>query len=187
MRRRGAPPGRQTRAAGGAVLLLGLTLVATADAARGAPPPRNPFLVDGIAAMPHFDPSASDATVVPGPTGTQVLSERQLRRLPGGVGNGVYVSAPFYGDDAEVIWTVNAGRVAKIRVDGGRFDELASHPLLPEAMVDAAAADDLTRALDAARSEAELTAIVRERHPYWLERIAVRACIYPMMDAAGSF
>lgn len=178
---------REVRAAVRVVVLLAPMLAATSGAARATPPPRNPFLVDGIAAMPHFDPSASDATLVPGPTGKRVLSERELRRLPGGVGNGVHVSAPFYGDDVEVIWTVNAGRVAKIRIDGGRFEELATHPLLPEGLVDAAAADDLTRALDAARSEAELTAIVRERHPYWLERIAVRAGIYPMMDRDGSF
>lgn len=166
---------------------LALAATSAATGALATPPPRNPFLVDGIAAMPHFDPSASDASTVPGPTGTIALTARELRRLPGGVGNGVYVSAPFYGDGVEVIWTVNAGRVAKVRVDGGRFEELAVHALLPEGMVDAAAADDLTHALDGARSEAELTAIVRERHPYWLERIAVRAGIYPMMDRDGSF
>lgn len=167
--------------------MLACAVTSAASVALATPPPRNPFLVDGIAAMPHFDPSASDATTVPGPTGTIALADGKLRRVPGGVGNGVHVSAPFYGDGVEVIWTVNAGRVAKIRIDGGRFDELATHPLLPEGMVDAAAADALTRALDAARSEAELTAIVRERHPYWLERIAVRAGIYPMMDRDGSF
>lgn len=169
------------------VLVAACFLALEPGRAAAAPPPRNPFLVDGIAAMPHFDPSASDATTVPGPTGTIALRPDQLRRLPGGLGNGVHVSAPFYGDGFDVIWTVNTGRVAKIRIDGGRFDELATHPLLPEGLIDAAAADDLTRALDAARSEGELTAIVRERYPYWLERVAVRAGIYPMMDRDGSF
>jgi len=167
-------------------LLAGALVLGAGDARAATPPPRNPFLVDGISAMPHFDPSASDATTVPGPTGDVSLTPAQIRRLPGGVGNGVYVSAPFYGHDVEVIWTVNSGRVAKIRVDGGRFDELATHPLLPEGHVGRAAAEDLTRALDAAPTEDALTTIVRERHPYWLERIAVRAGIYPMMDRDGS-
>ena len=73
--------------------------------------------------MTHFEPAQQDALPVPGPTGEHDIPAENVQRLPGGFGNGMALSAAPYPGGVEVVWVVNAGRVAKVRVDGGRSKE----------------------------------------------------------------
>ena len=163
-------------------LVLAISVPAAAE-----PPPRNPYLVDGVAQMTHFEPAQQDALPIAGPTGERDIRPQDIQRLPGGVGNGMALSAAPYPDGVEVMWVVNAGRVAKLRVDGGRFEELARYELGGEGLVDAAAAERFTAALDAAPDEAALVGVVRRDYPYWLERVVARTGIYTLVDRDGLF
>lgn len=172
-----------------ACALLGLLWFADATAATQIVRPRNPWLVDGTSAMTHFEPAQQDSLAIPGPQGVGEVAPDRVRRLAGGLGNGVWVNAPPYADapEIEVVWTVNSSRVAKLRIDGGRLEELARFELPGQPQIDAAEADAITRALDAAADEAELTGWIREHHPFWLERVAARSGVYSMMDRDGHF
>ncbi|MDX2166280.1 MAG: hypothetical protein SF182_04430 [Deltaproteobacteria bacterium] len=156
-------------------------------AASATPPPRNPFLIDGPVQMTHIEPAQQDSLPIPGPTGFHDVRPEQIRRLPSGFGNGMALSGPRYADGVEVVWAINAGRVAKLRVDGGRFEELARYEFPGEGGIDAARAERITAALDAAPDEAALVGFVRAEHPYWLERIAARTGVYTLMDRDGLF
>jgi hypothetical protein len=155
--------------------------------AAAAAPPRNPFLVDGPVQMTHFEPAQQDSVPIPGPTGFHDVRPEQIKRLPSGFANGMALSAPPYSNGVEVVWVVNAGRVAKLRVDGDRFEELARYEFAGEGNIDAAGAERITAALDAARDEAALVGFVRAEHPYWLERVAARTGVYTLMDRDGLF
>lgn len=149
--------------------------------------PRHPWLAGGLAAMTHFEPAQQDSLAVAGPTGMQEIGWDRIQRLPGGLGNGVLLDAPPYADGTRVLWTVNASRVAKIRVDGGRFEELARWEIPGQPRLDAAEADRITAALDAAEGEAELVGWIRAHYPYWLERVAARSGVYSMLSRDGEF
>jgi hypothetical protein len=168
------------------VALVALTSLRP-GAGAAAPPPRNPFLVDGIAQMTHFEPAQQDALPVPGPTGEHEILSANVQRLPGGLGNGMALSARPYPGGVEAVWVINAGRVAKVRVDGGRFEELARYEFGGEGLIDAAEAERITAALDAAPDEATLVAVLRRDHPYWLERVAARTGVYTLVDVDGLF
>jgi len=143
--------------------------------------------VDGVSSMTHFEPAQQDSVAIPGPSGVGDVAPDRIQRLAGGLGNGVWVNAPPYPGGVEVVWIVNASRVAKVRVDGGRFEELARFEIPGQPQIDAAAADRITQALDAAPDEDALVAWIREHHPYWLERVAARSGVYSVMDRDGRF
>lgn len=132
--------------------------------------------------MTHFEPAQQDSLAVAGPSGVHAIGWDRIRRLPGGLGNGVLLDAPPYPDGTQALWTVNASRVAKIRVDGGRFEELARWEIPGQPQVDAAAAERITAALDAAPDEAALVAWIRAHYPFWLERVAARSGVYSMLS-----
>lgn len=177
-----------TRRAVCAAALAGCALaIATAASALELNRPRNPWLVDGASSMTHFEPAQQDSVAMPGPTGVGDVAPAQIQRLAGGLGNGIYVNAPPYPGGVEVVWMVNASRVAKVRVDGGRFEELARWEFPGQPQIDASEADRITAALDAAKDEAELVAVIRAQYPYWLERVVARSGVYSMMDRDGQF
>jgi hypothetical protein len=111
----------------------------------------------------------------------------RIQRLPGGLGNGVLLDAPPYPDGTQVLWTVNASRVAKIRIDGGRFEELARWEIPGQPRIDAEEAERITAALDGAAGEAELAGWIRANYPFWLERVAARTGVYSMLSREGEF
>jgi hypothetical protein len=137
--------------------------------------------------MTHFEPAQQDSLPVAGPTGFSAPGPERIQRLPGGLGNGVLLDAPPYPDGTRVLWTVNASRVAKIRVDGGRFEELARWEVPGQPRLDAAEAERITAALDAARDEAELVGWIRAHYPFWLERVAARTGVYSLLGHDGAF
>lgn len=151
------------------------------------PRPRNPWLSGGRAEMTHFEPAQQDSLGVAGPSGVRVVGWERIQRLPGGLGNGVLFDAPPYPDGTELLWTVNSSRVAKIRVDGGRFEELARWEIPGQPRIDAAEAERITAALDAAPDEAALVGWIREHYPFWLERVAARTGVYSMLSRDGEF
>jgi hypothetical protein len=151
--------------------------------------PRNPWLVAGESSMTHFEPAQQDSVAHAGPAGVGEVGWDRIQRIAGGLGNGVYVNGLPYPDapGVEVVWIVNASRVAKVRVDGGRWEELARFALPGQPQIDAAEADRITAALDAAKSEEDLVAFIRSEYPYWLERVVARSGVYSMMDRDGHF
>lgn len=162
-------------------------LISSAVWAQGIERPRNPWLASGLAAMTHFEPAQQDSLAVSGPKGLRTVDPTRIQRLPGGLGNGVLLDAPPYPGGTRVLWTVNSSRVAKIRVDGDRFEELARWEIPGQPQLDAAEAERITGALDAARTEDELVGWIRAHYPYWLERVAARTGVYSMLSSEGEF
>lgn len=166
-------------------LALAVGLAGSAARAGEIARPRNPWLAGGLAEMTHFEPAQQDSLAVAGPSGERTIGWERIQRLPGGLGNGVLLDAPPYADGTHVVWTVNASRVAKIRVDGGRFEELASWHIPGQPQIDAAEAQRITEALDAAPDEAALVGWIRTHYPFWLERVAARSGVYSMLSRDG--
>ena len=149
-------------------------------------PPRHPLLVDGLSQMTHFEPSNQDSTPVAGPIGVFEPAELNTKIAGGGLVNIAYVSGHAYPNGQRVIWLINNNRIAKVRVDGGRFDEVAHFEIDPSQYISPQDAVQITAELDAAQEkDATLITYMRDNFDYYMEKIGARSGTYPIMGADG--
>lgn len=148
---------------------------------------KNPYLVDGISALTHWDPAQQDVTIVPGPSGIQQIEASQIKRLPGGLINISYVNAPHYPTGEKIIWLANNNRVAKVLVDGENYAQIASFELPGQPAMSPELADEITSILDSFDTEEELLDYMEENFEGYGRRVAARAGVYPVMDFEGNF
>lgn len=84
--------------------------------------PQNPILLDGsIQPIIHFDCGQSDAIDVEMWSGEHVVEPAQVSYLPAPVGIPGCVQRPYPDGTAAMIVSTNCS-VAKVRIDGGRFE-----------------------------------------------------------------
>ncbi|MGB0907455.1 MAG: hypothetical protein ACPGVT_08175 [Maricaulaceae bacterium] len=150
-------------------------------------PAPNPFLSAGVPSVTHTDPSASDTQSVAGPRETGTIAPERIKRVAGGLVTINYAGQIKYSDGVRAVWNANNNRVAKIRMDGDHWEELASLPIegmdyMPPEEVNAHLAG-----FDRAADYAALTAYVGEHLPYYAETQAREAGIYTMADNRGEF
>ncbi len=160
----------------GSATLSGITL-----------PPPNPYLSQGLPAITHNDSGASDATTMPGPREKGPVKPSRIKRIATGLVTVNYAGLLRYARGVQATWNANNNRVTKIRIDRGRWEELASLPIegmryLPPDRVDAH-----LRAFDAAQTEAELRSYLARELPYYAETQAREAGVYSMTDERGQF
>ncbi|OXS74357.1 hypothetical protein B1B04_09555 [Lysinibacillus sp. KCTC 33748] len=150
-------------------------------------PPKNPFLVDGLSGLSHWDPAQTDSTVVPAPSGIKKIPKKKIQRIPGGLINICYVSGPVYPTGEQTIWLANNNRIAKVLIDDEQFELISEFKIPGQSYLSPQDADAVTDKLDSFESENELLAYINKNFPKYAEDIAVRAGVYPMMDYEGNF
>ncbi len=165
-----------------------LKLVMLSAALTGAAlPPENPFLSKGAPAVTHNDAGASDAVTFDGPREIGVVEASRVKRISTGLLTINYAGLLRYPDGAEATWNTNNNRVTKIRIDNGRWEELASLPIEGMNLLSPRDIDAHLGAFDAARSEAELRTYLAKNLPYYAETQAREAGVYSLTDNRGQF
>ena len=165
-----------------------LRLVVLSAALTGAAlPPENPFLSEGAPAVTHNDSGASDAVVFEGPREIGVVEPSRVKRIPTGLLTINYAGLLRYPDGTEATWNTNNNRVTKIRIDNGRWEELASLPIEGMNLLSALQVEAHLGAFDAARSEKELRDYLAKNLPYYAETQGREAGIYSLADNRGQF
>ncbi len=149
--------------------------------------PQNPFLVDGMSALTHWDPAQQDVTIVRAPSGIKRIEPSQVKRLPGGLINISYVNAPQYPTGEKIIWLSNNNRVAKVLVDDENYLQIASYELPGQPAMSPEMADETTSVLDGFDTEEDLLDYLEQNFKGYGRRVAARAGVYPVMDYEGNF
>lgn len=167
------------------VMLAQVMAMMQANAGESGAPMPNPYLIKGISALTHFDSAAQDRADVAGPSGIIDLDQNQIKLIYGGLVNIAYVTGHDYPTGEKVIWLVNNNRVAKVLTDNGQYKEIARYDFESAIPMPASRAEDITKALDGVKSDADLLGYVNKRLPFYMETISSRAGIYPMMSARG--
>jgi len=67
----------------GAPLLAAALLVLTGTARAELARPRNHWLVDGVSAMTHLEPTQQDSVAIPGPAGVGDVAPERIQRIAG--------------------------------------------------------------------------------------------------------
>ena len=150
-------------------------------------PPENPFLSEGAPAVTHNDSGASDAVVFDGPREIGVVEPARVKRIPTGLLTINYAGLLRYPNGTEATWNTNNNRVTKIRIDNGRWEELASLPLEGMNLLSALQVEAHLGAFDASRNEKELRDYLAKNLPYYAETQAREAGIYSLTDNRGQF
>lgn len=166
--------------------MLGLVLLSAALGG-SALPPSNPYLSPGAAAVTHNDPGASDASPFDGPREIGVVEPSRVKRISTGLLTINYAGLLRYPNGVEATWNANNNRVTKIRIDNGRWEELASLPIEGMQLLSALQVDGHLSAFDAAGSERELRQYLAEKLPFYAETQAREAGIYSLADERGHF
>ncbi len=150
-------------------------------------PPANPYLSEGAPAVTHNDPGASDAVNIEGPREIGVVEPSRVKRIPTGLLTINYAGLLRYPDGTQATWNTNNNRVTKIRIDGGRWEELAALPIEGMTLLSPVQVESHLNAFDAARSEAELRSYLARKLPYYAETKGREAGVYSMTDERGQF
>lgn len=150
-------------------------------------PPENPFLSKGAPAVTHNDAGASDAVTFDGPREIGVVEASRVKRISTGLLTINYAGLLRYPDGTEATWNTNNNRVTKIRIDNGRWEELASLPIEGMNLLSPRDIEAHLGAFDAARSEAELRDYLAKNLPYYAETQAREAGVYSLTDNRGQF
>ena len=167
-------------------LLLAAGGAGAGDAAAPGGPRQNPYLVPTYSAMTHFDPAQQDSVAVPAPVGIHRIREADSRLVPGGLVNIGFQVFPALEDGTQYALAANSQQVAKIRIDGDRFDliDLLALPMNSGLVGDAAR--DVAAEFDSRRSEGELLTYVNQHYHRWLENNTARGGIYNVLAADGT-
>lgn len=150
-------------------------------------PPTNPYLSQGAPAVTHNDPGASDAVPFEGPREIGVVEASRVKRIPTGLLTINYAGLLRYPDGTEATWNTNNNRVTKIRIDNGRWEELAARPIEGMKLMSALEVNAHLDAFDTARSETELRGYLAKHLPYYAETQAREAGVYSLTDERGQF
>ena len=150
-------------------------------------PPPNPFLSQGAPAVTHNDSGASDAMPVEGPREQGPVAPERVKRIPTGLLTINYAGLLRYPGGVQATWNTNNNRVTKIRIDNGRWEELASLPIEGMNLLSALQVEAHLGAFDAARSEKELRDYLAKNLPYYAETQGREAGIYSLADNRGQF
>ncbi|MEN9683785.1 MAG: hypothetical protein RLZZ427_1536 [Pseudomonadota bacterium] len=150
-------------------------------------PPQNPFLSHGAPAVSHNDSGASDAVAIDGPREQDVVDPSRVKRISTGLLTINYAGLLTYPGGVQATWNTNNNRITKIRIDHGRWEELAALPIEGMKLLSSVEVESHLNAFDAARSEAELRQYLSDQLPYYAETQAREAGIYSMTDERGQF
>lgn len=150
-------------------------------------PPPNPFLSQGAPAVTHNDSGASDAMPIEGPREQGVVPASRIQRIPTGLLTINYAGLLRYPDGTQATWNTNNNRVTKIRIDQGKWEELAALPIDGMTLLRDSDVNAHLAAFDMARSEAELRDYLARTLPFYAETQAREAGIYSMTDERGQF
>jgi hypothetical protein len=135
----------------------------------------------------HNDAGASDAVTFDGPREIGVVEASRVKRISTGLLTINYAGLLRYPDGTEATWNTNNNRVTKIRIDNGRWEELASLPIEGMNLLSPRDIEAHLGAFDAALSEAELRDYLAKNLPYYAETQAREAGVYSLTDNRGQF
>lgn len=150
-------------------------------------PPANPFLSEGAPAVTHNDPGASDAVPFEGPREIGTVDPSRVKRISTGLLTINYAGLLRYPDGTEATWNTNNNRVTKIRIDNGRWEELAALPIEGMNLMSALEVESHLGAFDAANSEKELRTYLASKLPFYAETQGREAGVYSLTDNRGHF
>lgn len=150
-------------------------------------PPPNPYLSPGLPAVTHNDSGASDATTMPGPREKGPVAASRVKRIATGLVTVNYAGLLRYANGVHATWNANNNRVTKIRIDHGRWEELAALPIEGMGFLPPERVNAHLRAFDAAQNEAELRGYLARELPFYAETQAREAGVYSMTDERGQF
>jgi hypothetical protein len=148
---------------------------------------KNPFLVDGLSALTHWDSAQQDMTILRGPSGIKHIGPKQIKRLPGGFINISYVNAPNYPSGEKIIWLSNNNRVVKVLVDGESYEQIASYELPGQPAMSPQQANEITAIMDGFEKPGDLLGYLDRNYKGYGRRVAARTGVYSVMDFAGNF
>lgn len=173
-------------AAGLSLSLGAMPAAADQPQATASRPKPNPFLVQSDYALSHFNAAQTDSVPTPAPIGVHQIANPDARWVPGGFVNIGFQVFPKLADGSQYLLAANSQQVAKIRIDGDRFEVVDLLALPGNVGLVGNKVRDIASEFDRRQNETELLEYANTHYRKWIETHTVRGGVYNVMGVDGT-